>query len=176
MSELDWLLNVTSNDISVIYVTAHRCAGRLVVPIWSGSQRKTNYLISSNSHPSPTANKAIHSLKWEGFTKPMGMKHCIRRPIRKIIPHKGLGKFGKPMDVLWFHKWTSHTIKIKFCSDCMHLLKELRLKFHFCYFTLYGTRRRTRKYLLGLITKCDFQCASFGHFVIWQICMTPWSV
>ena len=25
--ELDWLFNVTINDISVIYVTAHRCAG-----------------------------------------------------------------------------------------------------------------------------------------------------
>ena len=24
---LDWLFNVTINDISVIYVTAHRCAG-----------------------------------------------------------------------------------------------------------------------------------------------------
>ena len=29
MSEWDWLLNVTCNDISVIYVTAHRCAGEL---------------------------------------------------------------------------------------------------------------------------------------------------
>ena len=27
--ELDWLFNVTINDISVIYVTAHRCAGGL---------------------------------------------------------------------------------------------------------------------------------------------------
>ena len=29
MSEWDWLFNVTINDISVIYVTAHRCAGGL---------------------------------------------------------------------------------------------------------------------------------------------------
>ena len=27
--ELKWLFNVTINDISVIYVTAHRCAGGL---------------------------------------------------------------------------------------------------------------------------------------------------
>ena len=27
--ELNWLFNVSINDISVIYVTAHRCAGRL---------------------------------------------------------------------------------------------------------------------------------------------------
>ena len=26
---VDWLFNVTINDISVIYVTAHRCAGGL---------------------------------------------------------------------------------------------------------------------------------------------------
>ena len=26
---LNWLFNVTINDISVIYVTAHRCAGGL---------------------------------------------------------------------------------------------------------------------------------------------------
>ena len=26
---VNWLLNVTINDISVIYVTAHRCAGGL---------------------------------------------------------------------------------------------------------------------------------------------------
>ena len=29
VSERDWLLNVTCNDISGIYVTAHRCAGGL---------------------------------------------------------------------------------------------------------------------------------------------------
>ena len=29
MSWVDWLFNVTFNDISVIYVTAHRCAGGL---------------------------------------------------------------------------------------------------------------------------------------------------
>ena len=27
--EVNWLFNVTSNDISVIYVTAHRCEGGL---------------------------------------------------------------------------------------------------------------------------------------------------
>ena len=27
--EVNWLFNVKINDISVIYVTAHRCAGRL---------------------------------------------------------------------------------------------------------------------------------------------------
>ena len=41
---VDWLFNVTSNDISVIYVTAHICAGGLKKPldVRSGSQRHTN--------------------------------------------------------------------------------------------------------------------------------------
>ena len=40
MSEWDWLINVTCNDISVIYETAHICAGRLKKKLdpWSGSQ------------------------------------------------------------------------------------------------------------------------------------------
>ena len=29
MEDLNWLFNVTIKDISVIYVTAHRCAGGL---------------------------------------------------------------------------------------------------------------------------------------------------
>ena len=37
--EVNWLFNVTINDISVIYVTAHRCAGWLKLDLWSGSQR-----------------------------------------------------------------------------------------------------------------------------------------
>ena len=40
MSERDWLLNVTCNNISVIYVMAHRCAGELKkkFDLQSGSQ------------------------------------------------------------------------------------------------------------------------------------------
>ena len=38
--EVNWLFNVTINDISVIYVTAHRCAGGLQLDIWSGSHAK----------------------------------------------------------------------------------------------------------------------------------------
>ena len=39
---LNWLFNVTINDISVIYVTAHRCAGGLKkkLDLRSGSQRR----------------------------------------------------------------------------------------------------------------------------------------
>ena len=44
--ELNWLFNVTINDISVIYVTAHRCAGRLKekLDLRSGSQRHRHFV------------------------------------------------------------------------------------------------------------------------------------
>ena len=43
--ELNWLFNVTINDISVIYVTAHRCAGGLKkkLDLRSGSQRHRHF-------------------------------------------------------------------------------------------------------------------------------------
>ena len=43
---LNWLFNVTINDISVIYVTAHRCAGGLKkkLDLRSGSQRHRHFV------------------------------------------------------------------------------------------------------------------------------------
>ena len=42
----EWLFNVTINDISVIYVTAHRCAGGLKkeLDLRSGSQRHRHFV------------------------------------------------------------------------------------------------------------------------------------
>ena len=40
--ELNWLFNVTINDISVIYVTAHRCAG--------GLKKKLNLRLGPQRH------------------------------------------------------------------------------------------------------------------------------
>ena len=40
--EVNWLFNVTINDISVIYVTAHRCAG--------GLKKKLDLRSSSQCH------------------------------------------------------------------------------------------------------------------------------
>ena len=44
--ELNWLFNVTINDISVIYVTAHRCAGGMKkkFDLRSGSQRHRHFV------------------------------------------------------------------------------------------------------------------------------------
>ena len=41
-----WMLTVTSNDISVIYLTAHRCAGGLKkkLDLWSGFQRHRHFV------------------------------------------------------------------------------------------------------------------------------------
>ena len=43
---LNWLFNITINDISVIYVTAHRCAGGLKkkLDLRSGSQRHRHFV------------------------------------------------------------------------------------------------------------------------------------
>ena len=43
---VNWLFNVTINDISVIYVTAHRCAGGLKkkLHLRSGSQRHRHFV------------------------------------------------------------------------------------------------------------------------------------
>ena len=43
---LNWLFNVTINDISVIYVTTHRCAGGLKekMDLRSGSQRHRHFV------------------------------------------------------------------------------------------------------------------------------------
>ena len=45
IGEVNWLFNVTINDISVIYVTAHRCAGGLKkLDLRSGSQRHRHFV------------------------------------------------------------------------------------------------------------------------------------
>ena len=43
---VSWLLNVTFNDISVIYVTAQRCTGGLKkkLNLWSGSRRQRHFV------------------------------------------------------------------------------------------------------------------------------------
>ena len=44
--KVNWLINVTINDISVIYVTAHRCAGgrKKKLDLRSGSQRHRHFV------------------------------------------------------------------------------------------------------------------------------------
>ena len=43
--ELNWLFNVTINDISVTHVTVHRCEGGLKkLDLWLGSQRHRHFV------------------------------------------------------------------------------------------------------------------------------------
>ena len=44
--EVNWLFNVTINDISVIYVTAHRCAGGLEKNFWTYGRAPNDIAIS----------------------------------------------------------------------------------------------------------------------------------
>ena len=72
MSEwVNWLFNVTINDISVIYVTAHRCAGGLKkkLDLRSGSQRHRNFVGFFNvSVLAPTRDHPF--IRWFRHTAP----------------------------------------------------------------------------------------------------------
>ena len=48
-------------------------------------KNKTNHPISSNSYPSATANKAIHSLKIGGSTKPTGTSYNFDKKVTKQL-------------------------------------------------------------------------------------------
>ena len=76
---LNWLFNVTINDISVIYVTAHRCAGglkkKLLIKVVKTSNRTIyiHFLLYVNImtfwgywFQSLTASEPIHIILWIG--------------------------------------------------------------------------------------------------------------
>ena len=63
--EWNWLFNVTINDISVIYVTAHRCAGGLKkkLDLRSGSQRHRHFVGFFNVPVlAPTRDQPIYTV------------------------------------------------------------------------------------------------------------------
>ena len=75
------------------------------------TKHKTNHPISSNSHPSATANKAIHFLKWGGEGNNWNilkfwrsMERCTRLTLRKIIPQQYKEHYFKLFFVL---HWSS---------------------------------------------------------------------
>ena len=64
--ELSWLFNVAINDISVIHVTAHRCAGGLKkkLDLRSGSQRHRHFAGFFNAPVlAPTRDHPLNYLK-----------------------------------------------------------------------------------------------------------------
>ena len=65
MMMMNWLFNVTINDISVIYVTAHRCAGGLKkkFDLRSGSQRHRHFAGFFNVPvPAPTRDHPFYTV------------------------------------------------------------------------------------------------------------------
>ena len=65
MVVVSWLFNVTINDISVIYVTAHRCAGGLKekLDLRSGSQRHRHFVGFFNVPvPAPTRDHPFYTV------------------------------------------------------------------------------------------------------------------
>ena len=63
--DVNWLLNVTINDISVIYVTAHRCAGgqKKMLYLRSGSQRHRHFVGFLNvAVKAPTRDHPFHTV------------------------------------------------------------------------------------------------------------------
>ena len=78
--EFNWLLNVTCNDISVLYVTANRCAGRMKKKLnqWSGSQRHIHFVEFFNVPvQAPTRDKPFYTLFRE------------TAPFSRILRHAG---------------------------------------------------------------------------------------
>ena len=68
LRDWDWLFNVTCNDISVIYVTAHRCAGGLKkLNLRSGSQRHRHFVGFFNVPvQAPTRGHPFYTvIRWE---------------------------------------------------------------------------------------------------------------
>ena len=74
-SEWDWLLLVTCNDISVIYLTAHRCAGgqKKKMDLGSGSQRHRHFVGFFNV-PVQTPMRGRHFIRLFGESKMAKMK------------------------------------------------------------------------------------------------------
>ena len=69
--EVNWLFNVTINDISVIHVTAHRCAGGLKkkLDLRSGSQRHRHFVGFFNV-PVQAPTRGHLFIRWFRHTAP----------------------------------------------------------------------------------------------------------
>ena len=93
-----WLLNVTCNDISIIYVTAHRCTGGLKkkLNLQSSSKRQRHFVGFSLQAP-------IRATLFSYFEKPPHLfVFCNTLGIRRTFTH--LKPLGSPRgDYFIFH-------------------------------------------------------------------------
>ena len=81
---MNWLFNVTINDISVIYVTAHRCAGGLTkkLDLRSGSQRHRHFVGFFNV-PVQAPTRGSTFLYGDSPVRAMGVKSRMSPPYPK---------------------------------------------------------------------------------------------
>ena len=96
---LNLLFNVTINDISVIYVTAHRCAGGLKkkLDLRSGSRRHRHFvgffnvpvLAPTRDHPFYTVIPTHRPIK-SPFTITLGIRRTHSRLNPPPGPHRGI--------------------------------------------------------------------------------------
>ena len=94
--KVNWLFNVTINDISVIHVTAHRCAGGLKkkLDLRSRSQRNRHFvgffnvpvLAPTRDHPFYTVIPTHRPIQ-SPFTITLGIRRCTF----STCPHGGGG-------------------------------------------------------------------------------------
>ena len=95
---VNWLLNVTINDISVIYVTAHRYAGGLKkkLDLRSGSQRNTHFVGFFNV-PVLTPTRVNHFYTMipthRSIKSPFTITLGIRRTHSRLKPWALTGEF-----------------------------------------------------------------------------------
>ena len=86
--EVNWLFNVTINDISVIHVTAHRCAGGLKkwLDLRSDSQRHRHLMCPSKHRHGTTLfiRWFRHIAPLVAFNYTLGIRRTYSRPSRGV--------------------------------------------------------------------------------------------
>ena len=112
---MNLLFNVTINDISVIYVTAHRCAGGMKkLDLRSGSQRHRHFagffnvpvLAPTRDHPFNTVIPTHHPIK-SPFTITLGIRRTHSRlnpPPPPPGPHEGIFSCNSYRSDISFYK------------------------------------------------------------------------
>ena len=110
-------------------------------------KNKTNHPKSSNSHPSATANKAIHCLKWGGVIKQTGTSYNFDK-IWSGAPDSRFGKFfslrnafnfvQSPNSIIFAGKFTHKFIRTTLKEILMPSMKAHLHNYHyrFCNFVI----------------------------------------
>ena len=124
MSEWDWLLNVTCNDISVIYVTVHRCTGVLKkkFDLRSGSQSHRHFVGFFNVPvQAPTRGQPFY-----GYSEKPPQFSCLLRHARGYGGHILAFTTGSRWGQNWKLVIYMYKLKLTLC-DINEIIKLLFL-------------------------------------------------